>query len=90
MRYVWLVDHETGARTDLLWDTYTFEATEGTVCGRFTIEGVFRAPQITTDIENAEMMNDEMMKVRKVLINQKMYILRGDQMYDATGKKVSK
>lgn len=95
MRYVWLVDHATGARTDLLWDTYTFEATEGTARGRFTIEGVFRAPQITTDIENAEMMNDEMMndemmKVRKVLINQKMYILRGDQMYDATGKKVSK
>lgn len=90
MAYVWLVDHETGARTDLLWDTYTFEVTEGTVRGRFTIEGVFRAPQITTDIENAEMMNDEMMKVRKVLINQKMYILRGDQMYDATGKKVSK
>ncbi len=90
MAYVWLVDHETGARTDLLWDTYTFEATEGTARGRFTIEGVFRAPQITTDIENAEMMNDEMMKVRKVLINQKMYILRGDQMYDATGKKVSK
>ncbi len=90
MAYVWLVDHETGARTDLLWDTYTFEATEGTARGRFTIEGVFRAPQITTDIENAEMMNDEMMKVHKVLINQKMYILRGDQMYDATGKKVSK
>lgn len=90
MKYVWLVDHETGARTDLLWDTYTFEATEGTARGRFTIEGVFRTPQITTDIENAEMMNDEMMKVRKVLINQKMYILRGDQMYDATGKKVSK
>ena len=90
MAYVWLVDHETGARTDLLWDTYTFEATEGTARGRFTIEGVFRAPQITTDIENGGMMNDEMMKVRKVLINQKMYILRGDQMYDATGKKVSK
>ena len=90
MAYVWLVDHETGARTDLLWDTYTFDATEGTARGRFTIEGVFRAPQITTDIENAEMMNDEMMKVRKVLINQKMYIIRGDQMYDATGKKVSK
>ncbi len=90
MAYVWLVDHETGARTDLLWDTYTFDATEGTVRGRFTIEGIFRTPQITTDIENGEVMNDEMMKVRKVLINQKMYILRGDQMYDATGKKVSK
>ncbi len=90
MEYVWLVDHETGARTDLLWDTYTFDATEGTARGRFTIEGVFRVPQITTDIENGEVMNGEMMKVRKVLINQKMYIIRGDQMYDATGKKVSK
>ena len=90
MEYVWLIDHETGVSTDLLWDSYTFDATEGTARGRFTIEGVFRVPQITTDIENGGMMNDEMMKVRKVLINQKMYILRGDQMYDATGKKVSK
>ena len=90
MEYVWLIDHETGVSTDLLWDSYTFDATEGTARGRFTIEGVFRVPQITTDIENGGMMNDEMMKVRKVLINQKMYIIRGDQMYDATGKKVSK
>ncbi len=90
MEYVWLIDHETGVSTDLLWDTYTFDATEGTTAGRFTIEGVFRTPQITTDIENGEVMNGEMMKVRKVLINQKMYIIRGDQMYDATGKKVSK
>ena len=90
MEYVWLIDHQTGARTDLLWDTYTYDATEGTTRGRFTIQGVFRTPQVATDSENGEMMNDEMMKARKVIINQKMYILIGDQMYDATGKKVNK
>lgn len=90
MKYVWLVDHATGARTDLLWDTYTFEATEGTVRGRFTIEGVFRTPQITTDVES---MSDERFEkdgARKVLLDQKMFIQVGERLYDATGKLVKR
>jgi len=88
MAYVWLVDHETGARTDLLTSAYTFDAASGTTSGRFTIEGVFYAPQIATDLENGELMNDEMVKARKVMIDQKMYIIVNGRMYDANGKMV--
>ena len=90
MKYIWLVDHETGARTDLLWDTYTFEATEGTVRGRFTIEGVFRTPQITTDVESMSDERFEKEGARKVLLDQKMFIQVGERLYDSTGKLVKR
>ena len=85
MRYVWLIDHETGAYTDLLWEPYTFEAVPGTTANRFTIQGVFRTPQVTTDVENG--VNGEN-GARKVIINDKMYIILNGRMYDATGKIV--
>ena len=88
MEYVWLIDKETGIRTDLLTDEYSFYATEGTTAGRFFIEGVF-APKVTTDIQNDGMMNDEMMKARKLLIDDKIYIDVNGRRYDATGKLVN-
>lgn len=54
MEYVYLVDHETEVRTDLLTSDYSFTATAGTISGRFTIEGRFRAPEISTSISNTE------------------------------------
>jgi hypothetical protein len=90
MEYVWLIDHETGAATDLLYDTYTFAAPTGTTRGRFTIQGVFKAPQITTGIDAGDGVKAEAEKARKVLIDQKMYILLDGAMYDATGKRVNK
>ena len=90
MEYVWLIDHETGAATDLLYDTYTFSSPAGTTSGRFTIQGVFKAPQITTGIDAGDGVKAEAEKARKVLIDQKMYILLDGAMYDATGKRVNK
>lgn len=90
MEYVWLIDHETGATTDLLYGTYTFSAPAGTTRGRFTIQGIFRSPQITTDLEPTSDSSRKGSEVRKVIINQKMYILRNGEMYDATGKRVNK
>jgi len=83
---VWLIDNETGYRTDLLWSTYTFDAPEGTTAGRFTIAGEFYAPQIATGMEDTSVQDN---KARKVLINQKMYILVNGQVFDATGKIVT-
>ena len=83
---VWLIDNETGYRTDLLWSTYTFDAPEGTTAGRFTIAGEFYAPQIATGMEGTSIQDN---KARKVLIDQKMYILVNGQVFDATGKMVT-
>ena len=88
MEYVWLIDTETGIRTDLLTDEYSFYATEGTTAGRFFIEGVF-APKVTTDIQNDGMMNDESRMARKLLIDDKIYIDVNGRRYDATGKLVN-
>ena len=52
LEYLWLADNETGARTDLLMDDYTCRANAGTIKGRFVLNGRFKAPQITTNIDN--------------------------------------
>jgi len=86
---VWLIDHETGIRTDLLWSTYTFDATEGTAKGRFTLMGEFKAPQVTTGLENGQSEQEPSTKARKVIIEDKIYIQLNGHMYDSTGKKVN-
>ncbi len=88
LQYVWIIDFETGAMIDLLSSDYTAEVTEGTTYGRFYISGRFRTPQIATDID--EVQGDEVRstKAQKVLIEEKIYIMVGDKLYDATGKLV--
>ena len=54
LEYLWLADNETGARTDLLMDDYTFRADAGTAKGRFVLNGRFKAPQIATGIGNTQ------------------------------------
>lgn len=87
---VWLIDHETGASMNLLDGNYTFDAAAGTTSGRFTIQGVFYAPQVTTDIQNGQGEDAQGTKAHKVIIEDKMYILLNGQMFDATGKMVNK
>lgn len=87
MEYVWLIDNETGAMIDLLASDYSYEAIEGTTRGRFFIRGQFKAPQVTTDIQNGAGVEEG---ARKVLIDQKIYIEVNGRLYDATGKIVSK
>lgn len=88
LQYVWIIDTETGAMIDLLSSDYTASVTEGTTYGRFYISGRFRTPQIATDID--EVQGDEVRstKAQKVLIEEKIYIMVGDKLYDATGKLV--
>jgi hypothetical protein len=88
MAAVWLVDLESGAAIDLLDSDYSFEATAGTTAGRFIIQGRFRAPEIATDIENGQSDQVQSTKVRKIMYREKLYILIGEQLYDATGKMV--
>ena len=88
MAAVWLIDHETGISTDLLWSDYTFEAVTGTMSGRFTIMGAFFAPGVTTELDNVQGDNVQGTKARKVIIDQKMYIQINGRLYDANGKLV--
>ena len=85
--HVWLVDYETGVRTDLLIGDYTFDAPAGTIGGRFVLEGQFKTPQIITGNEDVQ---DESTKPVKYIYEDKMYIQIGDKVYDATGKLVNK
>ena len=75
-------------RVDLLWSDYAFRVPEGTTSGRLFIQGVFRAPQVPTDIQNGN-ADGEKAKAQKVIINDKIYILVNGRMYDATGKLVN-
>lgn len=54
LEYLWLADNETGERTDLLMNDYTFRADAGTSKGRFVLNGRFKAPQISTGIGNTQ------------------------------------
>ena len=89
MEHVWLIDHETGARTDLLRDDYTFAATTGTTAGRLAIQGVFRAPQEATGNESLESEGLEFRAAHKVMIDRALYIRIGDKTYDATGRLIT-
>ncbi|MBR4431735.1 MAG: InlB B-repeat-containing protein [Paludibacteraceae bacterium] len=88
MAAVWLIDHETGVTTDLLWNDYSFDAVSGTMRGRFAIQGIFRAPGVATSVEDAE-SSSQKSDVRKVIMDQKIYIMVNGRLYDSTGKLVN-
>lgn len=90
MEYVWLIDKEEGMRIDLLNGYYTFNASEGTTRGRFFIQGQFKAPNITTELEPTSDSSLKGREIRKVIINQKMFIEVNGRLYDATGKEVKR
>ena len=90
MEYVWLIDKEEGVRIDLLNGYYTFNASEGTTRGRFFIQGQFKAPQVATELEPTSDSSLKGRDIRKVIINQKMFIEVNGRLYDATGKEVKR
>lgn len=90
MESVWLIDKETGAMTDLLASDYSYEAAEGTTRGRFFIQGQFKAPNITTELEPTSDSSLKGREIRKLIINQKMFIEVNGRLYDATGKEVKR
>lgn len=87
MAYVWLIDQATGVQIDLLESDYSFNAEAGTTAGRFILMGAFFSPQITTDNGTVQ-SDDEHIKAKKFIYNDKMYIQINGVIYDATGKLV--
>ncbi len=81
-----LVDNNTGARTELgAGFTYSFESEAGQYDDRFYLE-IAKIKDIATGTE--EIGEPSKSDVRKVMINGILYIVRGDQIFDARGTRV--
>ena len=82
-----LIDYQTGELTNLMTSAYTFTTERTQNDSRFAIN-VTPIKNTPTDIDNSGLINDETAIVRKVLIEDKLFIIRDGKMYDATGKRV--
>lgn len=81
-----LVDNNTGARTELgAGFTYSFESEAGQYDDRFYLE-IAKIKDVATSTE--EIGEPSKSDVRKVMINGILYIVRGDQIFDARGIRV--
>lgn len=81
-----LVDNSNGERTNLSAGLpYTFHAEAGQIDTRFYVE-ISPIKQTTTGIEPG--VNEHDAKIRKVMIDGLLYIVRDGKMFDATGKRV--
>ena len=85
---IYLLDLETNQATPIATDnTYSFFATNTTAINRFLITDNPYRTNTTTDIENGEGTNGEKANgVRKILIHNQLYILRGNTVYRADGR----
>ena len=81
-----LIDNLTGTLTDLLMEDYTFTTERTQDDSRFALN-VKPAPRVPTGTETGE-LGDTDLKVEKVIIDDKMYIIYDKKMYDVTGKRV--
>ncbi len=84
---VTLIDNETGIRTSLSALDYTVNLSAGTYNGRFELE-ISPIVQTPTDVENVQSDNVQGTNVRKVLIDNMLYIVKDGKMYDARGARV--
>ncbi len=67
-------------------ETYTFTFEEGDAANRFYISRTaINAPEVATGMENLDAAAP---RVQKIIYNDKLYIIRGGRLYDATGKVV--
>lgn len=67
-------------------NAYVFALEEGDAPDRFYISHTpLGAPAIATGVDEVD---SEALKVRKIIHNDQLYIIRGGQLYDATGKVV--
>jgi len=82
---VTLIDNETGIRTNLALMDYTVDLDAATYDDRFVLE-ISPMKHLTTDIEGVDDGQDE--KIRKVLIDQQMYIIKDKTVFDARGARV--
>ena len=85
---VTLVDNQTGTRTNLSAGMdYTLTLNKGDYNNRFFIE-ISPVQQVPTDIEYVTGDTNGKDNVRKVLIDNILYIVRDGQMFDARGARV--
>ena len=85
---VTLIDTESNTRTNLSAGMeYTLTLNKGDYNNRFFIE-ISPAHQVPTDIEYVTGDNNNQDSVRKVLIDNILYIVRDGQMFDARGARV--
>ena len=82
---VTLIDNETGIRTSLSALDYTINLSAGTYDNRFVLE-ISPVAQMPTDIENTDASVHD--GIRKVMIDGILYIVRGNKIFDAQGKRV--
>ena len=67
-------------------ETYTFTFEEGDAANRFYISRTaINAPAVATGMENLDAAAP---RAQKIIYNDKLYIIRGGRLYDATGKVV--
>lgn len=87
---IYLYDRVTGQATEIkTGNTYSFTATNSTPVNRFLI--TTDPPQLATGLEpvsDASLTGGE--GARKVLFQNKLYILHGGRVYDAQGARVSR
>lgn len=86
-----LIDYETSQITNLMTDSYTFTMTQGENTERFALNVTMRKETPTgleNDVNDANDANGAN-RVRKLIINEKLYILRDGMIFDATGKRVT-
>ena len=76
----------TGTETDLLHDTYTFDAAEGKSENRFALL-LRRANRVPTDLTSLP-IGEGRGEAVKVLRNGALFIRLGDREYNARGLKV--
>jgi hypothetical protein len=82
-----LVDNVANTRTNLSALDYTVNLTTGTHDGRFVLE-ISPIHNATTGIEAVSDEGLEITGARKMIIDQKLYIVKDGKLFDATGKRV--
>jgi hypothetical protein len=84
---VTLIDNETGIRTSLSALEYTINLSAGDYADRFFLE-ISPIMQTPTDVEEVTGDGLQVTGARKVIIDQKMYIIKDGKIYDAQGRQV--
>ncbi len=82
-----LIDNIAGTRTNLALSDYTVTLGKGDLSDRFLLE-ISPIMQTPTDVEEVTGDGLQVTGARKVIIDQKMFIIKDGQVFDARGSRV--
>ena len=82
-----LIDYKTGEVTNLMMSNYTFTTGRMQDDERFALNVVPMA-KVPTGVEDSDVRSQNL-DVRKIILDDKMFIIRDGRMYDAAGKRVT-